>query len=224
MISGNVGVIYKLKGIVPEPVLKTLYHSFIQSNLNYCSSVWGLKSKNSVEKLFRVQKKAIRAIENRYNNYFYNKETGECPCHTKEIFARNNLLTVHNLIAKNCMSMMQKVHINLAPHPILNLFCKTKLIHNARRRKQTFFDIPYCRLKSGDNSISYKGPKIYNNFINQANSKIIDENENNYSRTREPLMQNKFYATFKKHTAYLIKTHGDSTWRLSNFPLFHDNI
>ena len=47
-ISRNSGIMYKLKGIVPDSVLKTLYNSFIQSNLNYCSTVWGLRSKNSV--------------------------------------------------------------------------------------------------------------------------------------------------------------------------------
>ena len=109
-ISRNSGIMYKLKGIVPDSVLKTLYNSFIQSNLNYCSTVWGLRSKNSVEPLFRAQKKAIRTVENRYNLFFYNKDTGECPCHTKEIFERNDFLTVHNLIAKNCLSMMQKVY------------------------------------------------------------------------------------------------------------------
>ena len=36
-ISRNVGILYKLKGIVPESVLRTLYNSFVQSNLNYCS-------------------------------------------------------------------------------------------------------------------------------------------------------------------------------------------
>ena len=117
-ISRNSGIMYKLKGIVPDSVLKTLYNSFIQSNLNYCSTVWGLRSKNSVEPLFRAQKKAIRTVENRYNLFFYNKDTGECPCHTKEIFERNDFLTVHNLIAKNCLSMMQKVYIGLCPQPI----------------------------------------------------------------------------------------------------------
>ena len=102
-ISRNAGLIYRLKGLVPESVLKTLYNSFIQSHLNYCSSIWGLESKSSLNNIFISQKKAVRAIENRFNNFFYNPETGDLPCHTKDIFTRNNILTVHNLIAKNCL-------------------------------------------------------------------------------------------------------------------------
>ena len=41
-IARNAGVIYKVKGIVPLHVIKTLYNSFIQSHLVYCSNVWGL--------------------------------------------------------------------------------------------------------------------------------------------------------------------------------------
>ena len=168
-ISRNSGIVYKLKGIVPESVLKTLYNSFIQSNLNYCSSVWGLRSKNLVEPLFRAQKKAVRAIENRYNSFFYNKDSGECACHTKEIFARNKLLTVHNLIAKNCLTIMQRVYMGLSPQPIKNLFCKSTDIN--QRRAQTFFNVPLNRLKSVDNSLSFKGSKFYNIIINRINGK-----------------------------------------------------
>ena len=219
-ISRNSGIIYKLKGIVPESVLKTLYNSFIQSNLNYCSSVWGLRSKNSVELLFRAQKKAIRAIENRFNRFFYNKDTGECPCHTKEIFKRNDMLTVHNLIAKNCLAMMQRVYVGRCPQPIKNLFSKSTLIYHRPRRIQTFFEVPLNRLRSADNAISYKGPKFYNLIVNQINTQILVN-----TSYKQPLMQHKFHDPFKKWVkGYLleVQSEGDSSWKLSNFPLYHD--
>ena len=31
-------------------------------------------------------------------NYYYDKETGEIPCHTKEIFRKNGLLSIHKII------------------------------------------------------------------------------------------------------------------------------
>ena len=121
-ISRNAGLIYRLKGLVPESVLKTLYNSFIQSHLNYCSSIWGLGTKSSLSNIFLLQKKAVRAIENRFNNFFYNPETGELPCHTKENFVRNCILTVHNLVAKNCLLFMHKAYLNVSPENILKLF------------------------------------------------------------------------------------------------------
>ena len=43
--------------------------------MNYCSNVWGLGSKHSVNSIFIAQKKAIRSIGNGYFKYFYNKKT-----------------------------------------------------------------------------------------------------------------------------------------------------
>ena len=114
-ISRNAGILYRLKGIVPDTTLRTIFHSFIQSHLNYCSSVWGLGSKNSVSKIFISQKKAIRTLDSKFNNYFYNKDTGCLPSHTKEIFNQNNILTIHNLITKNCLMLIHKTYLNVVP-------------------------------------------------------------------------------------------------------------
>ena len=86
-IARNAGVIYKVKGIVPLNVIKMLYNSFIQSHLVYCSNVWGLGSKSSVERIFTAQKRAIRGVKQGFVNYFYKKDTGELPAHTK-IYSR----------------------------------------------------------------------------------------------------------------------------------------
>ena len=96
-IARNAGVIYKVKGIVPLNVIKTLYNSFIQSHLVYCSNVWGLGSKRSVERIFTAQKRAIRGVKQGFVNYFYKKDTGELPAHTKNIFAENEYLCKKSL-------------------------------------------------------------------------------------------------------------------------------
>ena len=160
----------------------------------------------------------MRAIENRYNNFFFNKDSGECACHTKEIFARNSLLTVQNLIAKNCLTIMQKVYVGLSPQPIENIFCKS--INVNRRRAQTFFNVPLNRLKSVDNALPFKGPKFYNTIINRINERILEN-----IACKEPLLQNKFSEPFKNCLKLYLLTaqaEGDSSWTLSNFPLFHD--
>ena len=125
---------------MPDKTLKMLYNSFIQSHLNYCSSVWGLGSHNSTSKLFSSQKKAIRAMENKYNNYFYDKDIETSPCHTKEIFNCNKILTVHNIIAKNCLMLMQKVYLNVAPPGIKSFFNIVNT--NQPRHSPVFYEIP----------------------------------------------------------------------------------
>ena len=83
-LSHNAGILYKLKGQVPNRVLELVYNNHVQSHLNYCSDVWGLGSKIPlIIFLLHRKKKAIRSIKNGYVKYFYNKETGEIPCHKK---------------------------------------------------------------------------------------------------------------------------------------------
>ena len=107
-IARNAGVIYKVKGIVPLSVIKTLYNSFIQSHLVYCSNVWGLGSKNSVARIFTAQERAIRGVKRGFVRYFYKKDTGELPAHTKNIFPKNEFLTIYNIIAQQAVAFMQK--------------------------------------------------------------------------------------------------------------------
>ena len=90
---------------------------------------------------------------------------------TKEIFARLKILTLPNLVAKNCLIMMHKIYLNVAPINIYSMF--TVVDNNNRnrnpRREPDDFNVPYFRLKSSDKTILYKGPTLYNDFVNKLN-------------------------------------------------------
>ena len=55
------GVMYKLKFSIPLKARLQIYHSFIQSHLNYCSVVWGFSYNSNIEKLLTMQKKGLRS-------------------------------------------------------------------------------------------------------------------------------------------------------------------
>ena len=212
-ISRNAGILYKLKGLVPENVLKIVYNSLIQSHLNYCSNVWGLGSKSSINKIFTAQKKAVRAVENKFNNCFYNSETGELPCHTKEIFNRNNLLTIHNIIAKNCLASMHKIYLGTAPCNIVSLFGINREINRNSRRDPEYFKIPGSRLKALDKTLYFKGPRLYNNIVNSLNKEHVPALNT----------QNMFLNPFKNRIAkYFKSAQNDDNieWVDQNFPLY----
>ena len=57
-----VGILYKLKNILPFSARKNVFHSFVQSHLNYCSLVWGLGPKSCIEPPFTEQKKNNKSI------------------------------------------------------------------------------------------------------------------------------------------------------------------
>ena len=212
-ISRNSGILFKLKGLVPENVLKLVYNSLIQSHLNYCSNVWGLGSKSSLDKIFRSQKKAVRAVENKFNNCFYNKETGELPCHTKEIFARNKLLTVHNLVAKNCLVAMHKIYLGTGPNNISKIFDIIKEPNYSVRRDPKFFNIRRSRLVALDKTLASKGPKMYNHCIDAINKE----------HSSAAKLERKFLNPFKNTVSrYLIEIQGTGgvEWKSQNFALY----
>ena len=172
-ISINSGIIFKLKGIVPQKVLKLLYDSFIQSHLNFCSNVWGLGSQASIRKIFTAQKKAVRATDIRFNRCYYDKDTGELPCHTRDLFNQHKILTVHNLITKNCLTLMHKTYFDLSPIPIGNFFTKNNSLDRNSRREPEFFVVRRSRLFSLDRTLYMKGPRLYNYVNNKLREQRI---------------------------------------------------
>ena len=107
-MSRYIGLMYKLKSQLPVKVRIQIYHSFVQSHINYCSLVWGFGAKSNIETLFVAQKKGMRAIIPGFINYKYRKD-GTLPGHTKEYFVKYDILTVHSIIVLNTLLFIHKV-------------------------------------------------------------------------------------------------------------------
>ena len=105
-MSRYIGVMYKIKRFLPLKSRIQIYHSFVQSHIQYCSMVWGFCAKSYIETLFRSQKKGIRVVVPGYINYRYKK--GITAGHTKPYFKRFNVLTVHGVIVLNALFFLHK--------------------------------------------------------------------------------------------------------------------
>ena len=82
------GIMYKLKFIIPLKARLLIYQSFVQSHFNFCSPVlYGVQ-------LLTVQKKAVRTAMPGYVQYSY-----ELSAYTKPAFTKNNLLEMPYYIA-----------------------------------------------------------------------------------------------------------------------------
>ena len=106
---------YKIKKYLPLEARLQIYHSFVQSHLNFCSLVWGFTCKSNIEKIFAKQKKGIRAVIPGFVNYFYAE--GEIPGHTKAAFREYKILTIHNIIVLNALLFIFKVNHSPATLP-----------------------------------------------------------------------------------------------------------
>ena len=95
-MSRYVGIMYKIKRYLPLTARLQIYHSFVQSHLNFCSLLWGFTSKSSIDALFSKQKKGLRAVIPGFINYKY--RDGEIPGHTKSAFTEYKILTNHGIM------------------------------------------------------------------------------------------------------------------------------
>ena len=59
-----IGILNKLKHILPQQILSTIYTSLVTPHLNYCILLWG----HEATRIYKLQKKAIRTIsKSKYN-------------------------------------------------------------------------------------------------------------------------------------------------------------
>ena len=165
-MSRHIGIMYKLKGIIPLSARLNIFHSFVQSHANYCSLIWGFSTKSNIESIFSIQKKGIRAVIPGYTNYFY--KDGETPHHTKYAFNDYGVLSVQNIIAKNAIIFMYKLHKqpqSLPPSIIATVpenAPTTGSTHNTSDN--------WLKKYSGGQyakSIFYKGPLLYSDIANE---------------------------------------------------------
>ena len=63
-VSRNLGVIRKLKLVLPSQTLLSLYNTLILPHLQYCVLTWGNTFRTYLNKIHIVQKKALRLINN----------------------------------------------------------------------------------------------------------------------------------------------------------------
>ena len=62
-LAKNIGLLFKLKYVLPKNVLFMIYDSLVLPYLNYCNNIWGNTYKSHLSKLYILQKKAA---ENHY--------------------------------------------------------------------------------------------------------------------------------------------------------------
>ena len=129
----------RIKNCIPDFLHKDLYYTLFESNLTYCISVWGGSSDQKLNELHVIQKKCIRVLFGDLQAYlnkfktcarcrpmpkenqilgplFYAKE------HTKPLFKKHNILTVHNLYNYHCFMEVFKILKFRLPMSLYSLY------------------------------------------------------------------------------------------------------
>ena len=162
-ISKGLGILAKLRHVVPEKTLRSLYKSFIQPHIDYGSLVWGSATKSNLTKIAKSTKKAVRIMtfKQKYEN-------------TAPLFQKLNLLPLEkNILFLQAKFMWKFVH-GCLPQSINEIFNNN--VKNEKSKTDRLF-LPYRRTNIGQRFLSYGGIKLWNEGVPsdiKAKSKISD--------------------------------------------------
>ena len=99
-VSKGVGIVGKLRTVLPQNILRLLYNTFILPFLTYCNAVWANTYKSKLHSLFLLQKKAVRICS--LNSYY---------AHSRPLFISLNILDIYQL-NRYCISISLFKHKN----------------------------------------------------------------------------------------------------------------
>ena len=162
-LSKGIGVLYKVRHLVPKQSLKCLYSSYIQCHVLYGILNWGCANRTTLEHLKCNFRKAIRAID--FANH---------TAHSEPIFKRLKILNFDKLYKLETAKMMFQVSHN--KFSLENELIKTKTVHNYSTRQSSSegFSLPSISSNLKTNFLTFDGIKLWNSLpkeLKQLNNK-----------------------------------------------------
>ena len=119
-----IATLNRIRESIPKHLHRDLYYTLFESHLSYCISVWGGATQHRITKLWIAQKHCTRIVFGDKEAYldkfrtcvrarpynfqkldkaFFERE------HTKIIFERQNILSIHNLYHYHCLMEVFKI-------------------------------------------------------------------------------------------------------------------
>ena len=140
------GILFRLNNVLPFDCLKTLYSSLFAPHILYGMEIWfGILLTND-ERIFKLQKKAIRAV----NLLPYNH-------HTNDYFKQMEILKVHDLYKLRTLL-----------YTFSNNFFTQADVHDHNTRNRNNLVVPQYRRARTQSSIFYQGISLWNNLPSEV--------------------------------------------------------
>ena len=152
------GILNRLKRILPLNINIILYNSLMLPHLNYGITLWGFKC----ERILKLQKKAARILSaSKYN------------AHTEPLFKNLKLLKIEHILKLHELKLYYKfIHIRL-PDYLQNLkLDQNSSIHNINTRGQHNIHTTRVQHEFAKHSLRYTLPRTINNTPNIILNKI----------------------------------------------------
>lgn len=150
-VAPTVGLIGKLRSVLPSRVLKILYFSLVHSRLSYVIGSWGAASETKLLPIKILQKRCLKYVFHLPRKYS-----------TEQLFANycNNILDISQMYILSICKYVHGNQQNLCYHTIN--FTNPSHTYTTRNSNQLYK--PPVRTNYGLKSLSYIGPALYNNI------------------------------------------------------------
>ena len=159
------GALAKLRHFVPTKTLTSVYYAIFNSHLNYASQIWGQHQNSTTNRIFTLQKSAIRIISN------VPRRT-----HSTPLFHSLGILKIFDHVQCHNVLLLHKILNNKTPLSVCETFALMLHSHNTRSNNQII--IPQTNTYIfGNYSIRYQCISIWNHFSNI----VPDQNLNSLS-------------------------------------------
>ncbi len=115
--------------------LRSLYFALVHSHLSYCPTILNCLSTANTNRLFKIQKKAIRLMTgSKYN------------AHTKPLFLQQGILPLEKIIKQGKLKFMHLVYYGYAPKSFAQTWRKNnEREQNLNLRNDNHFTLPIPR-------------------------------------------------------------------------------
>ena len=141
--SQKIGVLLRMKNLIPEKAKLHIFKTNILPHLTYCSMVWHFIRSSDKRKLERLQEKGLRAV-------FKDKSSSY-----EDLLNKAKLVTLNNLRLQNIAILMFKVKHGICPTYISDLFYLQTTQYSLRNSE---FVIPrFNTVTYGKYSIKHQG-------------------------------------------------------------------
>jgi hypothetical protein len=153
-LAKSIFILKQAKNFLTPKALKTLYFSLIHSHLLYCINITSCTTQSNINRISKLQKKAIRIISN------VNSTT-----HTENLFKNLGILPFEKLITQSRLHLMHSIVNNYCPNSFLNIFSTNATRNNGHTlRNDNEFILPHHRIELFKKMPLYTLPLLWNNL------------------------------------------------------------
>ena len=154
--SQRIGVIMRLRNLIPTEAKFHLFKAAILPHLTYCHLVWHFCRASDTRRLERVQERGLRAV-------FKDKQSSY-----QQLLAKAKLPSLYNRRLQDICILMYKVKHNLCPRTICDMFLTNNHTYNLRQKD--FYQPSFNTVTHGKHSIRYLGPRLWSKLPSKDRS------------------------------------------------------